>query len=62
VVSIIVIEKYILASIALHHHVIETPGDMDSGFSCHAPQLNKLNLITQKVKPDNHLAGSLIIG
>jgi hypothetical protein len=36
VISVIAIEKNILTSVASHHHVIETSGDMDSGFSCHA--------------------------
>jgi hypothetical protein len=36
VVSIIVIEEYILTSIASHHHVIEATWNMNARFSCHA--------------------------
>ena len=51
VVSIIVIEKYILSPIASHHHMIETSSYMDSEFFSHGVQHNNVILVTQLLKP-----------
>jgi len=41
----------IATAIAAHHHMVKTAGEMNSGFTCHQPKLNR-ECVNIKAAPD----------